>query len=152
MGHSLPVPQAPFRWSYHRRRQSDLAQIVIVGLSLAMMLALTLMLRATPGQIIRAVAQNRHAAALLGVDGTDRRVNFIASALGGGGRLSAVAFNVLTPDMGRSIELKGLAVILGMGASRAPYWAGSCWPDRSVQRGAHRPIEHARRTAFSLLF
>jgi branched-chain amino acid transport system permease protein len=67
------------------------------------------------------VAQNPHAAGLLGVD-VDRVVAisfFIASALGGAaGVLSALAFNVLTPDMGRSIELKGLAVIIvgGMGS------------------------------------
>jgi branched-chain amino acid transport system permease protein len=99
-----------------------LLQVAIVGISLAMTLALTLMLRVTRlGRGIRAVAQNRHAAALLGVD-VDRIVAvsfFIASALGGAaGVLSAVAFNVLTPDMGRSIELKGLAVIIlgGMGS------------------------------------
>jgi len=99
-----------------------LLQLVIVALSLVMMIGLTLMLRVTRlGKGIRAVAQNRHAAALLGVD-VDRVVAvsfFIASALGGAaGALSAVAFNVLTPDMGRSVELKGLAVIIlgGMGS------------------------------------
>ena len=100
----------------------SLLQFVIVGVALLMMAGLTFMLRATRlGKAIRAVAQNRRAASLLGID-VDRVIAvsfFLASALGGAaGVLSALAFNVLTPDMGRSIELKGLAVIIvgGMGS------------------------------------
>jgi branched-chain amino acid transport system permease protein len=97
-------------------------QIVVVGVSVLLMVALTLLLNRTRmGMAIRAVAQDARAASLLGVD-VDRTVAtsfFIASALGGtAGVLSALAFNVLTPDMGRAIELKGLAVIIvgGMGS------------------------------------
>jgi branched-chain amino acid transport system permease protein len=97
-------------------------QIVVVGVSVLLMVALTLLLnRPRMGMAIRAVAQDARAASLLGVD-VDRTVAtsfFIASALGGtAGVLSALAFNVLTPDMGRAIELKGLAVIIvgGMGS------------------------------------
>jgi branched-chain amino acid transport system permease protein len=100
----------------------SLLQLTVIGAALLMMAALTALLRATQlGKAIRAVAQNQHAASLLGID-VDRVVAasfFIASALGGAaGVLSALAFNVLTPDMGHSVELKGLAVIIvgGMGS------------------------------------
>ncbi|HEX2184310.1 MAG TPA: branched-chain amino acid ABC transporter permease [Chloroflexota bacterium] len=99
-----------------------LLQLTIVVVGLAMMLGLTVALRRTRwGKAVRAVAQNARAASLLGID-VDRVIAssfFVASALGGAaGVLSALAFNVLTPDMGRSIELKGLAVIVvgGMGS------------------------------------
>jgi branched-chain amino acid transport system permease protein len=100
----------------------SLLQLTIVAIALAMMAGLTLLLRVTRlGKAIRAVAQNPRAASLLGID-VDRTIAasfFIASALGGAaGVLSALAFNVLTPEMGRAIELKGLAVIIvgGMGS------------------------------------
>jgi branched-chain amino acid transport system permease protein len=102
--------------------QVSLLQATIVVVALAMMAGLTFALRATRwGLAVRAVAQSPRAAGVLGID-VDRVVAgsfFIASALGGAaGVLSALAFNVLTPDMGRSIELKGLAVIVvgGMGS------------------------------------
>jgi branched-chain amino acid transport system permease protein len=102
--------------------QVTFVQLTIVAVALAMMAGLTLALRYTRwGKAVRAVAQNARAASLLGID-VDRIVAgsfLIASALGGAaGVLSALAFNVLTPDMGRSIELKGLAVIIvgGMGS------------------------------------
>jgi branched-chain amino acid transport system permease protein len=100
----------------------SLLQIAIVVVALLMVLGLTFALRATRwGQAVRAVAQNARAASLLGID-VERVIAgsfFIASALGGAaGILSALAFNVLEPLMGRSIELKGLAVIIvgGMGS------------------------------------
>jgi branched-chain amino acid transport system permease protein len=100
----------------------SLLQVTIVAVALLMMAGLTLALRATRwGMAVRAVAESTRTASLLGID-VDRIIAgsfFIASALGGAaGVLSALAFNVLTPDMGRSIELKGLAVIVvgGMGS------------------------------------
>jgi branched-chain amino acid transport system permease protein len=99
-----------------------LLQLTIIGIGLVMMVGLTFLLRATRlGKAIRAVAQSPRAASLLGID-VDRVIAtsfFIASALGGAaGILSGLAFNVLTPEMGRAIELKGLAVIIvgGMGS------------------------------------
>ena len=99
-----------------------LVQLTVVAITLVFMGGLMAMLRLTRlGKAIRAVAQDARAASLLGVD-VERVITasfFIASALGGAaGVLSALAFNALTPDMGRSIELKGLAVIVvgGMGS------------------------------------
>jgi branched-chain amino acid transport system permease protein len=79
-------------------------------------------LRSTPlGRNIRAVAEDRIAAALLGVDleRTIAATFFIASALGGAaGILTGLEYNSVTLDMGAPIELKGLAVIIlgGMGS------------------------------------
>jgi branched-chain amino acid transport system permease protein len=100
----------------------SLVQVTIVVVALLMVAGLSLALARTRwGQAVRAVAQDQRAASILGID-VDRIIAgsfFTASALGGAaGILSALAFNVLTPDMGRSIELKGLAVIIvgGMGS------------------------------------
>jgi branched-chain amino acid transport system permease protein len=73
------------------------------------------------GRAIRAVAEDRIAAALLGID-LERTIGatfFIASALGGlAGILTALQYNSVQVDMGAQIELKGLAVIVlgGMGS------------------------------------
>ena len=86
------------------------------------MLVLSYVLRATTlGRSIRAVAQDRIAAALLGVDieRTIAATFFIASALGGAaGMLTGMEYNSVSIDMGEPIELKGLAVIIlgGMGS------------------------------------
>jgi branched-chain amino acid transport system permease protein len=99
-----------------------LVQAVILGTAIALMFGLSYVLRATTlGRSIRAVAQDRIAAALLGVD-LERTISatfFIASALGGAaGILTGIEYNAVSVDMGASIELKGLAVIIlgGMGS------------------------------------
>jgi branched-chain amino acid transport system permease protein len=97
-------------------------EAVILATAIGLMLGLSYVLRATPlGRNIRAVAQDRVAAALLGVD-LDRTIAaafFIASALGGAaGVLTGLEYNAVSLDMGSQIELKGLAVIVlgGMGS------------------------------------
>ena len=105
-------------------------QAVIIGISVAMMLALTWLLRRTRlGRHIRAVAESPLAARILGVN-VDRVIAasfFISSALGGAaGVLFGLAFNDVSADMGRSVELKGLAVIIlgGMGSMPGAVLAG----------------------------
>jgi branched-chain amino acid transport system permease protein len=105
-------------------------QAVIIGISVAMMLALTWLLRRSRlGREIRAVAESPLAARILGVD-VDRVIaaSFaISSALGGAaGVLFGLAFNDVSADMGRSVELKGLAVIIlgGMGSMPGAVLAG----------------------------
>jgi branched-chain amino acid transport system permease protein len=94
----------------------------ILAISIALMLALSYVMRATAlGRSIRAVADDRIAAALLGVDleRTIASTFFIASALGGAaGILVGLQYNSVSPDMGGRIELKGLAIIIlgGMGS------------------------------------
>ncbi len=97
-------------------------QIEIVMIAACLMAGLTRFLRRSrSGKAIRAVAENERAARLLGVhvDGIIAFTFFISSALGGAaGILFGLYFGALSPDMGRSIELKGLAVIVlgGMGS------------------------------------
>ena len=105
-------------------------QLVIIGTSVLMMIGLTFLLRRTRlGRHIRAVAESPLAARVLGVD-VDRVIAasfFISSALGGAaGVLFGLAFNSISPDVGRSVELKGLAVIIlgGMGSMPGAVIAG----------------------------
>ncbi len=97
-------------------------ELTIFAAAIGLMLGLSYVLRATPlGRRIRAVAEDRVAAALLGVDleRTIAATFFIASALGGAaGVLTGLEYNSVTLDMGGPIELKGLAVIIlgGMGS------------------------------------
>ncbi|HVR61916.1 MAG TPA: branched-chain amino acid ABC transporter permease [Polyangia bacterium] len=105
-------------------------QLFIIGVALALFVALTFLVRRTRfGRQMRAVAESPRAARILGVD-VDRVIAtsfFISSALGGAaGVLFALAFNSIQPDMGRSVELKGLAVIIlgGMGSMVGAVVAG----------------------------
>jgi branched-chain amino acid transport system permease protein len=97
-------------------------ELAIFFSAIALMLGLSWVLRAsTLGRRIRAVAEDRIAAALLGVDleRTIAATFFIASGLGGAaGVLTGLEYNSVTLDMGSPIELKGLAVIIlgGMGS------------------------------------
>jgi branched-chain amino acid transport system permease protein len=108
----------------------SLLQIGIIAVSVALVLALTWLVRRTRlGREVRAVAESPRAARVLGVN-VDRAIaaSFaISSALGGAaGVLFGLAFNSIAPDMGRSVELKGLAVIIlgGMGSMPGAVIAG----------------------------
>ncbi len=97
-------------------------ELTIFLAAIALMLVLSWVLRTTTlGRQIRAVAEDRVAAALLGVnlERTIAATFFIASSLGGAaGVLTGLEYNSVTLDMGSPIELKGLAVIIlgGMGS------------------------------------
>jgi branched-chain amino acid transport system permease protein len=97
-------------------------EALILATAIGLMVVLSWVLRATTlGRRIRAVAQDRVAAALLGVDleRTIAATFFIASGLGGAaGVLTGLEYNAVNVDMGAQIELKGLAVIVlgGMGS------------------------------------
>lgn len=105
-------------------------QLTTVGVAVAFFVALTwLVTRTRLGREIRAVAESPRAARILGVN-VDRTIaaSFaISSALGGAaGVLYGLAYNAIAPDMGRSVELKGLAVIIlgGMGSMPGAVIAG----------------------------
>jgi len=105
-------------------------QILIIAVALVLFVALTFLVKRTRlGRQMRAVAESPRAARILGVN-VDRVIAasfFISSALGGAaGVLFGLAFNVIQPDMGRSVELKGLAVIIlgGMGSMVGAVVAG----------------------------
>ena len=105
-------------------------QLTTLGVALLLFVVLTWLVSASRlGREIRAVAESPRAARILGVD-VDRVIAasfFISSALGGAaGVLYALAYNSISPDMGRSVELKGLAVIIlgGMGSMTGAVVAG----------------------------
>jgi len=109
---------------------ASLLQLCIIAISVVLMALLTLLLARTRlGRQIRAVAESPRAARILGVN-VDRVIAaafFISSSLGGAaGVLFALAFNSISPDVGRSVELKGLAVIIlgGMGSIPGAVVAG----------------------------
>jgi branched-chain amino acid transport system permease protein len=133
-------------------------QLVIIGISIVMMIGLTVLLARTRlGRQIRAVAESAHAARVLGVD-VDRVVAasfFISSALGGAaGVLFGLAFNNISPDVGRSVELKGLAVIIlgGMGSIPGAVIAGYALGLVEVLTVARLGSSYRDAVAFAVLF
>lgn len=98
-----------------------LVQIVIFAISIILMMALSYwLLKTKAGRALRATAENLETASILGVD-TKKTIILtvvMASAMGGiAGVLVGMAFNSVNPQMGLSIGLKGLAIIIlgGMG-------------------------------------
>jgi branched-chain amino acid transport system permease protein len=133
-------------------------QIVIIAIALAMLLGLTWLLRRTRlGRRIRAVAESPRAARVLGID-VDRIISasfFVSSALGAAaGVLFGLAFNNVAPDMGRSVELKGLAVIVlgGMGSMPGAALAGLALGLLEVFTVAWIGSSYRDAVAFGVLF
>ena len=100
----------------------DGLRLLIIGLAILLMAALTYVVRSTQlGRDIRALAENPRAARLLGVD-VDRAIAatfFISSGLGGvAGALLGFAYNAIYPQMGTPYELKAFTVMVvgGMGS------------------------------------
>ncbi len=107
-----------------------LLQMVILGVSLGLMLGLAYTVNRTRlGRGMRAVAENPHAARVLGVnvDRVTATTFAISSALGAvAGVLLAFYVNSAQMSMGFNIELKGLAVIIvgGMGSLKGAMVGG----------------------------
>ncbi len=138
--------------------QASLLQLCIVGISVVLMALLTLLLTRTRlGRRIRAVAESPRAARILGVD-VDRTIAmafFLSSALGGAaGVLFGLAFNSISPDVGRSVELKGLAVIIlgGMGSVPGAVIAGFALGLIEVFTVAHIGSSFRDAVSFAVLF
>ena len=134
-------------------------QVEIVLTALALMLALTAFLKRTrTGKAIRAVAESERTARLLGinVDGVIALTFIVSSALGGvAGILYGLYFDALAPDMGRSIELKGLAVIIlgGMGSIPGAILGGIAFGLSEVLTVAITGTSNLRdAVAFTVLF
>jgi branched-chain amino acid transport system permease protein len=114
-------PLAP----YHITQDAVISpiQALVLGLSLALMLALHLLIgRTQMGRAIRAIAWSERTSRLLGinVDFVIAQTFFISGALAGAaGVLLGLAFNRLEPTMGNEVELAGLTVIIvgGMGST-----------------------------------
>jgi branched-chain amino acid transport system permease protein len=137
---------------------ASLLQICIVGLSVLLMVILTLLLARTRlGRGIRAVAESPRAARVLGID-VDRVIAvsfFVSSALAGAaGVLFGLAFNSISPDVGRSVELKGLAVIIlgGMGSVPGAVVAGFAIGLVEVFTVAYVGSSYRDAVSFAVLF
>jgi branched-chain amino acid transport system permease protein len=122
---TLPDKQLPFFGGVVSR-----LQLTIIAVAIVLFVALFWLVQRTRlGREVRAVAESPRAARIVGVN-VDRVIAasfFISSALGGAaGVLFGLAFNSISPDMGRSVELKGLAVIIagGMGSLTGAVLAG----------------------------
>ena len=107
-----------------------LVQIVIFVIAIILMIGLSYWLSKTKaGKALRACAENLNTASLLGVN-TKKMITLtviIASCMGGiAGILVGMAFNSVTPQMGLSMGLKGLAIIIlgGMGSVRGAMVGG----------------------------
>lgn len=105
-------------------------QIVIFCIAVILMIALSVWLSKTKGgKALRATAENLETASLLGIN-TKKMITatvVIASAMGGiAGILVGMAFSSVSPQMGLSIGLKGLAIIIlgGMGSVRGAVLGG----------------------------
>jgi branched-chain amino acid transport system permease protein len=100
----------------------DSTQVVILAISFALMLAVHLFVTYTKyGIAMRATAENTEVASLLGVNANVViLLTFaVASALGGvAGALVGYAFHAISPFMGVSMSVKGVAVMLigGLGS------------------------------------
>ncbi len=109
------------------------------------------------GREVRAVAESPRAARVLGVN-VDRAIAasfFISSALGGAaGVLYGLAYNAIAPDMGRSVELKGLSVIIlgGMGSMPGAVLAGFALGLSEVFVVAHFGASYRDAVSFAGLF
>jgi branched-chain amino acid transport system permease protein len=126
----FPQGTFPDRMIQFGSASASLLQVCIAGISVLMMAVLTFLLAKTRlGRSIRAVAESPRAARILGID-VDKVIMlsfFLSSALAGAaGVLFGLAFNSISPDVGRSVELKGLAVIIlgGMGSVPGAVVAG----------------------------
>jgi branched-chain amino acid transport system permease protein len=133
-------------------------QLTTVGVAVLFFVALTwLVTRSRLGREIRAVAESPRAAQVLGVN-VDRVIAasfFISSALGGAaGVLYGLAYNAIAPDMGRSVELKGLAVIIlgGMGSMPGAVIAGFALGLSEVFVVAHLGASYRDVVSFAGLF
>src|SRR5438093_676371 len=100
----------------------DALRLLIIGLAILLMAALTYVVRSTQlGRDIRALAENPRAARLLGVD-IDRAIAatfFLSAGLGGvAGVLLGFAYNSIVPQMGSALELRAFTVMIlgGMGS------------------------------------
>lgn len=134
-------------------------QVGIVVTAALLMVVLHLFIRRTrTGKAIRTVAESERAAMLLGVNvnGIIAWTFFISSALGGAaGILYGLYFDSLAPDMGRSIELKGLAVIIlgGMGSIPGAILGGVAFGLSEVLTVALSGTSNLRdAVAFTVLF
>ena len=154
----FPLGAFPDRMIQLGGASASLLQLCIIGISVVLMALLTFLLARTRlGRQLRAVAESARAARILGVN-VDRTIAlafFLSSALGGAaGVLFGLAFNSISPDVGRSVELKGLAVIIlgGMGSVPGAVIAGFALGLIEVFTVANLGSSYRDAVSFAVLF
>ena len=133
-------------------------RLAIIGLSIALMLVLTYLVRGTAlGREIRALAENPRAARILGID-VERAIAatfFVSSGLGGlAGVLLAFAYNSLDSRMGLPLELRAFTVMVvgGMGSLPGAVIGAYLLGLGEVASLVYLPAELRDAFAFGLLF
>ena len=131
-------------------------QIIFLALLLMSVLLLWLM-RTRMGCALRALAESRKAAALLGIDveGLFRLTSVVASLLGGvAGVLIALYTNAVFPQMGQPMLHKGIAVVIlgGLGDIRGALLGGFFLGCAEVFSVAYIGSTMRDAVAFGLLF
>jgi len=154
----FPLGAFPDRMIQVGGASASLLQLCIIGISVVLMALLTFLLARTRlGRQLRAVAESARAARILGVN-VDRTIAlafFLSSAMGGAaGVLFGLAFNSISPDVGRSVELKGLAVIIlgGMGSVPGAVIAGFALGLIEVFTVANLGSSYRDAVSFAVLF
>ena len=147
-----PIPVPLLGASVSRLQLSTVAVAVLLFAALWWLVQRTRL-----GRDLRAVAESPRAARVLGVhvDRTIASAFFISSALGGAaGVLFGLAYNSVSPDMGRSVELKGLAIIIlgGMGSMTGAVLAGFALGLVEVFVVAHLGASYRDAVSFAALF
>jgi len=133
-------------------------QILILGTSLFLMLALQAFIKKTRwGRAIRATAADFQMASVCGV--SPSRVNIltfvVSSALAGAaGTLIGLNFNILSPYMGTSIVLKGFVIILlaGLGNVTGAMYCGLILGGIEVLSVAYLSASYRDAFAFLAMF
>ena len=135
----------------------SMIQVVILGISFALMVALRFWLDKTKsGKSIRATAENIETAGLLGIN-TGRVIVMtvmLASGLGAvAGVLVGLAFNAVEPTMGISMGFKGLAVLIlgGLGNITGAMAGGLLLGVAEVFSVAYGESSYREAVAFGLI-
>jgi len=133
-------------------------RIIVIAAALLLIAVLTVFLKNTRlGKAIRAVAQDREAATLMGID-TDKiivLVFLISSALGGAaGILAGLLSSQIDPYSGLQVGFKGLAAALlgGMGTFFGPLAGGLILGFLEAFSGPFLPGPYKDMAAFVVLF
>jgi len=131
-------------------------QIILLAF-LLMMVLLWWLMRTRMGTALRALAESRKAAALLGIDveGLFRLTSVIEALLGGvAGVLIALYTNAVFPQMGQPMLHKGIAVVIlgGMGDIRGALLGGFFLGCAEVFSVAYIGSSMRDAVAFGLLF
>lgn len=118
------VIQTPYRGVFHVAgvAVSELRLLVIVTAFTLIGIVAILISRTKTGKAIRAVAQNRSAAILMGVDvnRVSATVFFVSSALGAAAGALVGALLAIAPGVGEGLAVKGFAVLILGGLGSIP--------------------------------